>query len=122
MKIEISNGELLDKISILMIKSERIKDERKLVNINNELSELAPYLLEMADFFEMFEALKKVNEAIWETEDGIREKERTQCFDKQFIDLARSVYMVNDERARLKKLINLQSGSLFIEEKAYSDY
>jgi Asp-tRNA(Asn)/Glu-tRNA(Gln) amidotransferase C subunit len=122
MKIEVSNGELLDKISILIIKSERIKDKAKLANVNKELSELSSFLLELADFFEIFEALSKVNEAIWDTEDRIRQKENERCFDQEFIELARSVYMGNDERARLKKLINLQSESYFVEEKSYSDY
>ena len=92
------------------------------MNIKKELSELAPHLLELIDFFEIFETLTEVNEAIWDTEDRIREKENTQCFDQEFIDLARSVYKQNDQRARLKKLINLQSGSHFVEEKAYSEY
>ncbi len=122
MKIETSNGDILDKISILMIKSERITDEQKLKNINNELIELSPCLLELADFFEIFEDLKATNESLWDIENKIREKEIQKCFDEDFIELARSVYKYNDERARLKRLINLQSESNFIEEKSYTEY
>lgn len=122
MEIEVSTGELLDKISILMIKSERIKDSKKLENIKKELVHLAPLLITFADFAELFNALKIINESIWDIEDKIRKKENEQCFDDEFIQLARSVYMGNDERARLKKLINLQAQSNFIEEKEYTDY
>lgn len=122
MEIEVSTGELLDKISILMIKSERIKDSKKLENIKKELAHLAPLLIAFADFAELFNALKIINESIWDIEDKIRKKENEQCFDDEFIQLARSVYMGNDERARLKKLINLQAQSNFIEEKEYTDY
>tara|TARA_R100001163_G_C4988534_1_gene141995 strand:+ start:179 stop:553 length:375 start_codon:yes stop_codon:yes gene_type:complete len=121
-EIEVSTGELLDKISILMIKSERIKDSKKLENIKKELVHLAPLLITFADFAELFNALKIINESIWDIEDKIRKKENEQCFDDEFIQLARSVYMGNDERARLKKLINLQAQSNFIEEKEYTDY
>ncbi len=103
-----------------MIKSERITDEQKLKNINNELIELSPCLLELADFFEIFEDLKATNESLWDIENKIREKEIQKCFDEDFIELARSVYKYNDERARLKRLINLQSESNFIEEKSYT--
>ena len=126
-KIEISTGELLDKISILLIKSERIKDKDKLINIGNELHILqtawqaSPYS-GMEGMAEDLQALREVNEALWDIEDAIREKERAEEFDDRFIALARSVYITNDRRAGIKKRINLRSGSGLIEEKSYSGY
>lgn len=125
MKVEISNGELLDKLSILRIKKEKIKDEDKLTNINNEILELEPLylkILEKTDVSDLFQSLLDVNLELWEIEDSIRGKERIKDFDKSFISLARSVYFQNDKRASIKKQINLVTGSFLIEEKSYSDY
>jgi uncharacterized protein YukE len=125
-KIELSVGELLDKITILQIKSERINDETKLENINKELQVLqslwqaSPY--SSNDLEKNIQALKEVNEALWDIEDKIRDKERAQAFDDVFIELARSVYFTNDKRADIKKEINAKTGSELVEEKSYSDY
>ncbi len=124
MKIEISIGELVDKITILEIKSERIKDEEKLKNVKNELSALKKYLSQtiISEESKEFNQLKKVNEELWEIEDKIRIKEQKQEFDNEFIQLARSVYFKNDTRFEIKKKINLLTSSEFIEEKEYVDY
>lgn len=125
-KAEVSFGEFLDKVTILEIKSERIKDENKLVNVNNELNLLREHWkqnpkssIDIADEMKM---LKAINEKIWEIEDDIREKERNKTFDQGFIELARSVYFSNDERARIKRVINEKLGSELLEEKSYEDY
>ena len=124
--IELSVGELLDKITILQIKAERIREQAKLENINKELQVLTAIwdasVYSQSDLKEDLQALKKVNEALWDIEDKIRDKERDQSFDKEFIDLARSVYFTNDERAEIKKVINTKTGSELVEEKSYSDY
>lgn len=124
--IELSVGELLDKITILQIKAERISEQAKLENINKELQVLTAIwdasVYSQSDLKEDLQALKKVNEALWDIEDKIRDKERDQSFDREFIDLARSVYFTNDERAEIKKVINTKTGSELVEEKSYSDY
>ena len=124
--IELSVGELLDKITILQIKAERIREQAKLENINKELQVLTAIwdasVYSQSDLKEDLQALEKVNEALWDIEDKIRDKERDQSFDKEFIDLARSVYFINDERAEIKKVINTKTGSELVEEKSYSDY
>jgi hypothetical protein len=125
MKVEISNGELLDKLTILRIKQEKIKEEEKLININNEILELEPLylkILEKRDVSGLFLSLLEVNTEIWAIEDSIRENERNKDFGGSFISLARSVYFQNDKRASIKKQINLETGSFLIEEKSYSDY
>ena len=125
MKVEISNGELLDKLTILRIKQEKIKEEEKLININNEILELEPLylkILEIRDVSGLFLSLLEVNTEIWAIEDSIRENERNKDFGDSFISLARSVYFQNDKRASIKKQINLETGSFLIEEKSYSDY
>jgi hypothetical protein len=125
MKVEISNGELLDKLTILRIKQEKIKEEEKLININNEILELEPLylkILEKRDVSGLFLSLLEVNTEIWAIEDSIRENERNKDFGDSFISLARSVYFQNDKRASIKKQINLETGSFLIEEKSYSDY
>ena len=125
-KIELSIGELLDKISILQIKAERIDDPSKVKNINKELDVLmslwndSPY--SDTNLSSEINELKNINEALWDIEDKIRDKERNQVFDKDFIDLARSVYFTNDKRAEIKRIINGKTGSELIEEKSYSDY
>jgi hypothetical protein len=115
--IPISIGELWDKISILEIKSIKIRDNKKLKNIIKEqtlLKSVAPKI----DIV-LYSSLFKINEQLWEVEDKIRVKERNSEFDQEFIELARSVYKLNDERASIKYEINQQYGSELIEEKSY---
>ncbi len=125
-KIELSVGELLDKITILQIKTERIDDVSKLENINKELKVLlslwgeSPY--SRHDLDAETKELKTINEELWDIEDKIRDKEREQVFDQGFISLARAVYFTNDKRADIKRKINSKTGSELIEEKSYSDY
>jgi len=125
-KVELAYGELLDKITILQIKSERITDAAKVANVNKELNLLnelwASDSKSSADISSEFKALKEINEKIWDIEDGIRDKERDKEFDETFIELARSVYFSNDKRAEIKRAINMKLGSELIEEKSYSDY
>jgi len=122
----VSFGELLDKIAILQIKSERMTDPAKLANVRNELSALeagwAAHPAAAHDIAGLRAELKAVNERLWVIEDDIRIKEKAQAFDDGFIQLARSVYFENDERARIKKEINLALGSAYVEEKSYQDY
>lgn len=122
----VSFGELLDKIAILQIKSERMNDEAKLANVRNELSALeTTWMAHPAaghNIVDLRAQLKAVNERLWVIEDDIRIKEKAQAFDAEFIKLARSVYFENDERARIKKDINLALGSSYVEEKSYQDY
>jgi len=124
--VPVSFGELLDKIAILQIKSERMSDPAKLANVRNELSALErTWMAHPAaggDVAELRAQLKAVNERLWVIEDDIRMKERAQAFDEEFIRLARAVYFENDERARIKKDINLALGSAYVEEKSYQDY
>lgn len=125
-KIEVSYGELLDKITILQIKKERINDPAKLINIGKELETLlvswnnSPS--SQVDVEKEMGELRGVNEELWDIEDAIREKEANGEFDEKFIELARSVYINNDRRALLKREINLKLGSALVEEKSYSDY
>lgn len=125
-EIEISVGELLDKLTILEIKAARIKDKDKLININKELSLLNTLWQQSSysnvDITQQLTQLKEINEALWNIEDKIRYKEAIKQFDDEFIDLARSVYVTNDQRAATKKTINLITGSDLIEEKSYKDY
>lgn len=124
--VPVSFGELLDKIAILQIKSERMSDPAKLVNVRNELDALettwAAHPAAATDIAGLRAALKTVNERLWVIEDDIRIKEKAQAFDAGFISLARAVYFENDERARIKKDINLALGSAYVEEKSYQDY
>ena len=125
-QVPVSFGELLDKIAILQIKSERMSDEAKLANVRNELSALeSTWMAHPAarhDIVELRAQLKAVNERLWVIEDDIRLKEKAQGFDAGFIKLARSVYFENDIRAKIKKDINLALGSSYVEEKSYQDY
>lgn len=125
-QVPVSFGELLDKIAILQIKSERMKDEAKLANVRKELAALErTWMAHPAaghDIVRLRADLKAVNERLWEIEDDIRVKEKRQEFDADFIRLARAVYFENDERARIKKDINLALGSAYVEEKSYEDY
>ncbi|ADV27865.1 hypothetical protein Psesu_2029 [Pseudoxanthomonas suwonensis 11-1] len=124
--VPVSFGELLDKIAILQIKSERMSDEAKLANVRKELSALEQTWMAHpaagGDIAQLRAQLKAVNERLWDIEDEIRLKERAQEFDEEFVRLARSVYFENDERARVKKEINLALGSAYVEEKSYQDY
>ena len=125
MKVEISNGELLDKFSILEIKMGNITDPAKLTNIENEYKELTSDctdLLRNSTISSLYAELKSINQKLWIVEDDIRECERRKDFGPEFISLAREVYFTNDERARVKKEINLASGSSLIEEKSYQAY
>jgi len=121
-----SFGEVIDKITILEIKSERIDDPEKTVNIRRELKLLEAVWLDavqdMADVSDGRSRLKAVNEELWDIEDNIRLKEKASSFDDEFVQLARSVYFTNDRRADIKKEINLALGSELIEEKSYEDY
>lgn len=122
----VSYGELIDKITILEIKSRRIADEGKLANVRNELDLLnatwANDAASQTDIAGERERLLAVNEALWDIEDRIRLKEKAKAFDQAFIELARSVYIRNDERAAIKREINLRLGSQLVEEKSYQDY
>lgn len=124
--VPVSFGELLDKIAILQIKSERMTDEAKLANVRRELSALErAWMAHPAagkDIARLRADLKAVNERLWDIEDQVRLKEKAGAFDREFVELARSVYLQNDERARIKKAINLALGSGFVEEKSYQDY
>ena len=124
--VPVSFGELLDKIAILEIKSELMADEAKLVNVRRELEALratwSAHPASRVDIAALRAALKAVNERLWVIEDDIRLKEKAQAFDQEFIRLARAVYFENDERAKVKKDINLALGSTYVEEKSYQDY
>jgi hypothetical protein len=124
--VPISPGELIDKITILEIKSQRMSDATKLHNVRTELALLtdtwraSPFAA--TDIRAEWDALRKVNGDLWDIEDRIRDKERDGAFDAVFIELARAVYVTNDERAALKKKINTKLGSTLVEEKSYADY
>lgn len=120
--IPISAGELFDKISILEIKKAQIKDPAKLVNIEKELALLLGVAKEIEVDLEDVESLKGVNQKLWGIEDEIRGCERMKDFGSSFIELARSVYITNDERSQIKRRINDQTGSEVTEEKSYANY
>jgi len=124
--VPVSFGELLDKIAILDIKSERMTDPAKLANVRKERDALnatwGQHSASKTDIAELRAALKAVNERLWVIEDDIRINEKNQDFGAEFIRLARAVYFENDERARIKKDINLALGSAYVEEKSYQDY
>ncbi len=125
-RVEVSWGEMLDKVTILQIKAERIKDAAKLTNINNELTALsqerARALAQGNHIAELEAELKKINEALWVIEDDIRDCERNKDFGPKFIELARAVYFTNDKRAAVKRQINDALGSALTEEKSYQAY
>jgi hypothetical protein len=124
--VPVSHGELIDKITILEIKADRIRDAAKLANVRAELDLLNATWREDAaskiDIAAERAQLKAVNEALWDIEDRIRLQEKVHAFDAQFIELARSVYFRNDERAAIKRQINLKLGSQLVEEKSYENY
>ena len=123
---EIGSGELIDKITILEIKSDRIADVDKLKNVKRELSVLSAtrdaHLSGIDGLGDLATQLKAINEALWEIEDDIRACEAQTDFGQKFIDLARAVYITNDKRAAVKKEINLLTGATIIEEKSYTDF
>jgi hypothetical protein len=125
-KVPVSPGELLDKITILRIKSRRMSDPDKLRNVRLELEALQDIWISSTyaavDVDADVNALTTVNERLWVVEDDIRDKERAQAFDAEFIRLARAVYVENDERAAIKRRINLKLGSTIVEEKSYKVY
>jgi len=125
-QVPVSPGEVLDKITILEIKSERISDPDKVANVRRELELLDSTWRQSVEQDEtvnrIHTELKTINEALWEIEDDIRDKERAREFDERFIELARSVYVTNDQRANAKKELNVYLGSEIVEEKSYQDY
>lgn len=123
MEIEVSVGEIVDKLSILRIKKNNITEPEKLDNINKEYDYLYHKVfqelkIETSDFYELI----MVNEILWGVEDSIRLKEKNKEFDSDFIEMARSVYITNDRRSEIKKRINLKYSSNFVEEKSYKPY
>ena len=124
--VPIAYGELIDKITILEIKSERIRDAAKLANVRVELDLLndtwGTNPASSTDIAAERAELRRVNEALWDIEDRIRLKEKAKAFDTEFVELARSVYIRNDERAAIKRAINTKLGSTLVEEKSYQDY
>jgi len=124
--VPVSPGELLDKITILRIKSARMSDAAKLANVRHELALLeqtwAAAVPAAASVAEEERALQSVNERLWDVEDRLRDLEAAQRFDKEFIELARAVYVTNDERAAIKKRVNARLGSKLVEEKSYRPY
>ena len=125
-RVPVSPGEVLDKITILEIKSERMSDPEKVANVRVELALLQQTwdenIRDTRTIKDLHAQLKEINEALWEIEDDIRDKERAKEFDKRFIELARAVYITNDRRSQVKKELNLHLGSEIVEEKSYQDY
>ena len=127
MKVEVSNGELLDKISILELKTLNIKDTNKLVNIYKEFNELNPLAENLfntydSDLQNHYTELASINAQLWKIEDDIRECENNKEFGSKFVELARAVYITNDRRCEVKKIINIITQSGLIEEKGYAKY
>ena len=127
MKVEVSNGELLDKLTILELKLTNIADVQKLSNIQKEHDELTPLADQLFDSYgeelkNLYKKLTEINSELWTIEDDIRECERNKDFGSDFVSLARAVYFTNDKRSDVKKAINLLTDSGFVEEKSYEDY
>ena len=127
MKVEVSNGELLDKLTIFELKLSNISDVKKLTNIQKEHDELNPLAGQLFDSYgeelkNLYKQLAEINSELWTIEDDIRECERNKDFGSDFVSLARAVYFTNDKRSEIKKSINLLTGSGFVEEKSYEDY
>lgn len=129
MKIEVSNGEIIDKYTILTIKLQEIKDEAKLANVQNEYDSLTPEIeaiyantADQKALEALHTDLLNVNKTLWNIEDQIRDCEREKNFGSDFVELARSVYYTNDDRADVKKQINVLTGSDLVEEKSYQEY
>ena len=127
MKVEVSNGELLDKLTILELKISNISDDKKLINVKKEFNELNPLAKLLFEKFKdelliKYKELALINSELWKIEDDIRECEKNKNFGEKFVELARAVYFTNDKRSNVKKQINILTGSGFIEEKSYEDY
>ena len=127
MKVEVSNGELLDKLTILELKLTNIADVQKLSNIQKEHEELSPLAGQLFDSYgeelkSLYKKLTEINSELWTIEDDIREYERNKDFGSDFVSLARAVYFTNDKRSDVKKAINLLTDSGFVEEKSYEQY
>lgn len=123
MKIEVSNGEIIDKLTIIQIKLERIKDKDKLSNLQKEYDELVKVSSSIISTSDpLYKALYEVNCELWDIEDHIRDLERKKEFNDDFIQTARAVYFKNDKRSEIKREINLKTASGFIEEKSYEKY
>jgi len=124
--VPVSPGEMLDKITILEIKSERIDDPQKVANVRHELDLLNTVwnkaVEDDATIVALKARMKSINEALWEIEDDIRDQEKARDFGARFVALARAVYVTNDQRANAKKELNLYLGSDIVEEKSYQDY
>ena len=124
--VPISWGELFDKITILQIKLDKLTSKNALNNVEREFKQLQSILIKYfpnsIEAKQLEEELKQINQQLWDIEDNIRDKERKRSFDDEFIQLARSVYIINDERSRIKRKINDIFGSEFVEEKSYSEY
>jgi len=126
MKIEVSNGEIVDKMTILELKLDKIKNITQLKNIEKEWKVLNDCVMNMYQIFgdralyNRVDELSDINSQLWDIEDWIRECEKEQRFDKEFVELARSVYKLNDQRSEIKRHINLLTKSSFVEEKSYS--
>ena len=125
-QVLVSWGELFDKITILQIKLENLTSKNALNNVGREFKQLHSILIKYfpnsIEAKQLEEELKQINQQLWDIEDNIRDKERNRSFDDEFIQLARSVYIINDERSRIKRKINDIFGSEFVEEKSYSEY
>ena len=122
-KIEVSNGEIIDKLTILQLKIERINDSKKLKNLRKEYAELKEYASSIMDSSDpLYQDLYSINSELWDIEDHIRELERKKDFGKDFIATARSVYIKNDRRAAIKREINIRTSSDLLEEKSYRKY
>jgi hypothetical protein len=127
MKVEVSNGELIDKLTILELKMSNISDDKKLINVKKEFNELSPLAKLLFEKFKdelliKYKELALINSQLWKIEDDIRECEKNKNFGEKFVELARAVYFTNDKRSDVKKQINILTGSGFIEEKSYEDY
>jgi Family of unknown function (DUF6165) len=123
MKIEVSNGEIIDKLTIIRIKIERIKDESKLFNLRKEFDVLKHASLSILDMnHPLYQELYEVNCKLWDIEDQIRDLDRNGDFGEAFVQTARSVYLLNDKRSLIKREINLKTSSGLTEEKSYKKY
>jgi len=132
MKIDVSNGELLDKVSIVKLKMEYIGDTAKLKHLRKENEVLTAYMMELTEtlsdkdveskYLNLYDQLYAVNEKLWHLEDRIRDKERRNIFDQDFIEVARAIYFTNDVRAQLKREINELTRSSLFEVKSYQEY
>jgi hypothetical protein len=123
MKIEVSNGEIADKLTIIEIKLKHIKDEAKLKNLRNEYAVLDEAVSQIIKKdHELYIALLNINQELWDIEDTIRDLERDKDFGENFIKTARAVYFTNDKRSDIKRKINELTGSNLVEEKSYQKY